>query len=264
MDNNIDIKLNTRIILKYNDFEKIFYIRKALRKYLCSKCKEKIDFNQAIGIHKRIHFCLNCCKKYYIRTLTKDELIKRKIIKCQYCGKMAKQHAFYLCSFCYSKQYRKKYPDRIKAQWQKYKKNHTQSLKESRKKYASKEETKQRKLEWAKLNRKKIREIYTPKINDKRRFSGNREKVLIRDKYKCQICGEKNKLHIHHKKGDGFQNSRFKIKADNSLENLITLCNGCHRLLHSHISFKNILEKRNLNLSQFWSDINQDTGEDTI
>ena len=49
-----------------------------------------------------------------------------------------------------------------------------------------------------------------------------RNLVYERDNYKCQICGRKNNLHIHHviKRANG---------GDHSLDNLITLCSSCHR-----------------------------------
>ena len=54
-----------------------------------------------------------------------------------------------------------------------------------------------------------------------------RRKVLIRDRYTCQKCGEKDRklLQVHHKTYDRV----FK----ESLSDLITLCKKCHKLEHN-------------------------------
>jgi 5-methylcytosine-specific restriction endonuclease McrA len=57
----------------------------------------------------------------------------------------------------------------------------------------------------------------------KRRYGGNREDVLKRDKYKCRLCGSIDYLCVHHIDQD---------LNNNSVENLITLCQRCH--LKSH------------------------------
>lgn len=50
------------------------------------------------------------------------------------------------------------------------------------------------------------------------------EKILIRDGYKCQVCGSPNKLHIHHitPRTQGGLSSE---------DNLVTLCSFCHATL---------------------------------
>jgi len=49
-----------------------------------------------------------------------------------------------------------------------------------------------------------------------------RDKILERDKGCCALCGQYKRYVIHHIIPDG----------DNSQENLITLCIGCHTLIH--------------------------------
>lgn len=66
---------------------------------------------------------------------------------------------------------------------------------------------------------------------NKRFFGGMKNTILIRDNFRCQICGlteekcgqEKERLCIHH--GDG-------NKKNNSYWNLLTVCTACHRLIH--------------------------------
>jgi hypothetical protein len=52
-----------------------------------------------------------------------------------------------------------------------------------------------------------------------------REQVLRRDGWRCQCCGTRSNLEVHHKE--------FRSRGgDDSEQNLITLCVTCHSLLH--------------------------------
>ena len=57
-------------------------------------------------------------------------------------------------------------------------------------------------------------------------YSSRREAVLHRDNYTCQCCGKKNcRLEVHH----------IKFKSNGGTddeENLITLCEDCHKAIH--------------------------------
>ncbi len=64
---------------------------------------------------------------------------------------------------------------------------------------------------------------------NRKRFDGNRLKVLERDGYKCTECGSAQDLGVHHKDGSG--NSE---RPNNALSNLVTLCNSCHANEHKH------------------------------
>ena len=57
-------------------------------------------------------------------------------------------------------------------------------------------------------------------------YANAREHALVRDKYTCQCCGKKScRLETHH--------IVFRSNGGNdSLENLITLCEDCHRAVH--------------------------------
>ena len=51
------------------------------------------------------------------------------------------------------------------------------------------------------------------------------QQVLRRDGWKCQFCGSRSNLEVHHKE--------FRSQGgDDSEENLISLCAGCHSRVH--------------------------------
>lgn len=73
-------------------------------------------------------------------------------------------------------------------------------------------------------------------------YSSRREAVLHRDNYTCQCCGKKNcRLEVHHIK--------FKRNggADDE-ENLITLCEDCHKGVHAGTIVLNKKPKKSKNL----------------
>jgi 5-methylcytosine-specific restriction endonuclease McrA len=52
-----------------------------------------------------------------------------------------------------------------------------------------------------------------------------RHQVLRRDGWRCQCCGARSNLEVHHK--------TFRSHGgDDSEQNLLTLCARCHSLLH--------------------------------
>lgn len=73
-------------------------------------------------------------------------------------------------------------------------------------------------------------------------YSSRREAVLHRDNYTCQCCGKKNcRLEVHHIK------FRSNGGTDDE-ENLITLCENCHRGVHAGTVVLNKKPKKNKNL----------------
>jgi 5-methylcytosine-specific restriction endonuclease McrA len=51
------------------------------------------------------------------------------------------------------------------------------------------------------------------------------QQILRRDGWRCQVCGSMQNLEVHHLK--------FRSRCgDDSDENLITLCVGCHVVAH--------------------------------
>lgn len=59
--------------------------------------------------------------------------------------------------------------------------------------------------------------------HNQERFSGNREAVLRRDGYQCQLCGalDAGRLVVHHRR-----------PGHNRTKDLITLCRACHVRVH--------------------------------
>jgi len=65
---------------------------------------------------------------------------------------------------------------------------------------------------------------------DRGRFGGNRQRVLERDNFECQLCASDEQIVIHHI--DGTTNRKSQKNANNDLSNLITLCRKCHLRVH--------------------------------
>jgi 5-methylcytosine-specific restriction endonuclease McrA len=62
-----------------------------------------------------------------------------------------------------------------------------------------------------------------------RLYAKLREEILTRDNWRCQICGCRKNLDIHHKR-------RRSALGDDAETNLITLCRECHHHLHESVS----------------------------
>jgi len=65
-------------------------------------------------------------------------------------------------------------------------------------------------------------------------WNSSREKALRRDGYECTECGNTENLVVHHDKmRKCYRNSEtFDVDDSNKLENLLTLCESCHKLVH--------------------------------
>lgn len=117
-----------------------------------------------------------------------------------------------------------------------------------------------------KLNQaKKKRALYTENWDDIRR------KVYQRDNYCCVLCGKRGKVHAHHI-------VPVAVSHDNSLSNLVSLCNKCHRKLEAigykileagghrtdvrKIEFKMILEAKKNRANKLQEKINDSRGFD--
>jgi hypothetical protein len=57
------------------------------------------------------------------------------------------------------------------------------------------------------------------------RWKEIRKRVLDRDGYTCQLCGDKTKqLHVHHRE-------IRRIGMNDDMDNLVTLCKSCHKIV---------------------------------
>lgn len=65
-----------------------------------------------------------------------------------------------------------------------------------------------------KLRKKKVK----PRVD-----AAVKEAVLVRDRYRCRICGSENRITIHHLK----RRAEFPELASDP-DNLATLCQACH------------------------------------
>lgn len=63
---------------------------------------------------------------------------------------------------------------------------------------------------------------------EQRHFSGLREAVLQRDGQCCTKCSAADNLVVHHVDGVG----RGSVSPNNVMDNLVTLCRGCHASIH--------------------------------
>lgn len=121
-------------------------------------------------------------------------------------------------------QWRKNNPEKWKAIQKRYRERHKEGIKIRNYKWfiKNKEKINQKKREryrkWREENPYKIAKSGTG-------WEIVRLKVLTRDDYICQICGE-NGREVHHLDGTG---SNRKCKdMNNDLVNLITVCHKCH------------------------------------
>lgn len=82
--------------------------------------------------------------------------------------------------------------------------------------------------------------INGPMNHDKANFDGNKLPTMERDLFTCQLCGfvgygyVDRRLAVHHIDGD---------RKHNSLDNLITLCDSCHKFLTGYQSYKRFLNR---------------------
>jgi 5-methylcytosine-specific restriction endonuclease McrA len=51
-----------------------------------------------------------------------------------------------------------------------------------------------------------------------------RERALMRDGHRCRLCNAPDNLNVHHR--------TYARRGDESLEDLTTLCRGCHEHFH--------------------------------
>lgn len=84
----------------------------------------------------------------------------------------------------------------------------------------------QRRLDFKKRENEKKPEF--AKYSRRGKWGGNWVAALERDGHKCTICDSSRGLHVHHRDGSGESDS-----PNHKVENLQTLCNTCHRRIHT-------------------------------
>lgn len=97
--------------------------------------------------------------------------------------------------------------------------------------------------EYRKVTKEKYLEI-AHFLRSSKEYDIWRKNILERDHYKCQICGKKQELHVHHIQNLYNICSNYNMDIDNILnskefndiDNGITLCKDCHALEHPYIS----------------------------
>ena len=67
-------------------------------------------------------------------------------------------------------------------------------------------------------------------------WQAKREVILKRDNYTCQKCEGKENLHVHHLKYIG-----KNLPWDAPNKHLVTLCKGCHKLVHEGVDIKSLV-----------------------
>lgn len=70
------------------------------------------------------------------------------------------------------------------------------------------------------------------KRNSLSRLNGNWHKAMERDNRECQICGTRERVLVHHLNGRGEKKKGIRVKDDSRLENLVVLCEQCHKDIH--------------------------------
>ena len=132
------------------------------------------------------------------------------MVGCEECEGEVRGNAK-LCGSCYSKEYRKNNPEKVKAY------NEMRYIRDI----------------------EKI-QSYQKIYRDLSRFGISRDIVLERDNWQCQKCGMTQEAHfvifnrsldMHHIDGEG----RGKQNPNNDFDNIISLCTRCHTKLHNDI-----------------------------
>ena len=111
-----------------------------------------------------------------------------------------------------------------------------------------------------KIKVKKVKKVKQPskKTISKRLWKEVRDKVVVRDEGKCQVCGCTSKPNAHHIIGKGYAPTRYDER------NLILLCSNCHkfsRLKSAHnnsVWFVNWLKENKPNQYNFVIELTQD------
>lgn len=72
-------------------------------------------------------------------------------------------------------------------------------------------------------------------------YDGAYSEVMERDGHQCKKCASTGKLSVHHIDHSGSEKVKT-FEANNSIENLVVLCDKCHRDIHN-ATYKTLAEK---------------------
>ena len=91
--------------------------------------------------------------------------------------------------------------------------------------------------EWSE-KRQKIQDLSYEDLLKTEEWSEKRQKILNRDNNKCVYCGKTHNLQVHHKYYSKYPNG-FRVYPWNYPDDaLITLCDECHKKVHSKKKIK--------------------------
>jgi len=103
---------------------------------------------------------------------------------------------------------------------------------------------------------KKLKKMPYEEYLKSQHWINTRNKALVRAKYKCQLCGEKEKaLHVHH--------NTYENKGNEKDEDLIVLCEDCHARYHNKISQSSKL-KENKRIAEELRELGIDDADNTF
>lgn len=74
-------------------------------------------------------------------------------------------------------------------------------------------------------------------------WKAKRERILSRDGHKCQWCGSKTDLQVHHKYYNRYPDGSRVHAWDYPDSALITLCKSCHEKYHKKYQIKSYYRK---------------------
>ena len=149
---------------------------------------------------------------------------------CKFCGETFEAKAYnglYCSSKCRNKELYRRNPNRYK-EWR------AKNVERERGRAREYHLEKMKDPSYVARKRRNARDyrernpLAAARYHDTEHFGGNKLPTMERDNFTCQICmfaGDgyiDRKLSVHHKDGD---------RKNNDMENLITLCDRCHKIL---------------------------------